>query len=150
MSSVRMPVGVLLVLLASSGACLAAEERPLLLVPATDNPPKIDGRIEPAEWADAAVVTGFIQPQSSLLTPPGGAVYVKHDAERLYLAFHCTLLPGMTPTRRHRRRDDPVYMDSHQIELWLTPPVDDAKTWAHQFIGNAYGAIFDNLQHRRF
>ena len=147
MSSVRTLVAVLLVLLASSGLCLAAEGRPSVLIPATDSPPKIDGRIEPAEWADAAVITGFIQPQSSLLTPPGGAVYIKHDAERLYLAFHCTLLPGMTPTRRHRRRDDPVYMDSHQIELWLTPPVDDAKTWAHQFIGNAYGAIFDNLQH---
>jgi len=124
-----------------------AAQQPTLLIPATENPPTIDGKIDDAEWADAAAVTGLIQPQSSLLTPPGGVIYVKHDAERLYLAFRCKLLPGMVPTRRYRQRDEPVYMDSHQVELWLTPPVPDAKTWAYQFIGNAYGAVFDNLQH---
>jgi len=122
-------------------------QQPTVLIPRTDQPPAIDGMIDEAEWADAALITGLIQPQSSLLTPPPGAIYLKHDDEKLYLGFRCTLPPGTVPSRRFRRRDEPVYMDTHQIELWLTPPVDDAKTWAYQFIGNAYGAIFDNLQH---
>jgi len=142
----------LIVVSAFAVACLltagrAGAQQPTVLIPATEHPPTVDGTIDPAEWADAALITGLIQPQSSLLTPPPGAIYIKHDAEKLYLAFRCTLLPGSTPSRRFRRRDEPVYMDSHQIEIWLTPPVDDAKTWAYQFIGNAYGAIFDNLQH---
>jgi len=125
----------------------ATGQEATVLIPATDRPPTVDGTINEAEWADGALITGLIQPQSSLLTPPPGAIYIKHDGEKLYLAFHCTLMPGTVPSRRFRRRDEPVYMDTHQLELWLTPPVDDAKTWAYQFIGNAYGAIFDNLQH---
>ncbi|HYW81352.1 MAG TPA: hypothetical protein VE890_17340 [Thermoguttaceae bacterium] len=139
-----LAVLTLLVVWTTAARCA---EQATVLIPATDTVPNIDGQIDEAEWADAAVISGFIQPQSSLLTPPGGEIYVKHDREKLYLAFRSKLLPGMVPTRRYRRRDEPVYMDSHQIELWLTPPIEDSKTWSYQFIGNAYGAIFDNLQH---
>ena len=40
---------------------------PSVVIPASAGPPKIDGRIEAAEWADAAAITGFIQPQSGLV-----------------------------------------------------------------------------------
>ena len=87
-----------------AAAISAKGQQPTVLIPATERPPSIDGRIETAEWSDAAVITGFIQPQSSLLTPPGGMVCIKHDAERLYFAFRSELLPGMAPTRRYRKR----------------------------------------------
>mgnify|MGYP006281898843 FL=1 len=123
------------------------KDAPTLLIPRARRVPTMDGKIEDGEWADAAAVSGFIQPQSGLVQPPRGIAYIKHDGERLYFAFRSKLLPGQEPTRRYRKRDEPVYMDSNRIELWITAPVDDAKTWSYQFIGNAYGAIFDMLMH---
>lgn len=79
------------------------------------------------------------------MVPYDSRVWLAHDGERLYVGVRVALGPGSKPSRRYRRRDEPVYMDSHQVELWLTPPVRGQLT-AYQFIGNAYGAIYDVKQ----
>ena len=70
------------------GICRAEDEKnPTIVVPATANPPTVDGIIAADEWAGAAAVSGFMNPQGALLTPPGGEVYMMHDWENIYFAF---------------------------------------------------------------
>lgn len=121
---------------------------PILAAPRLATAPTIDGRITPGEWDQAATVSGFIHAtgeQGGRLAAQAARVHIGHDRKRLYLAVFCELPPGVRPSMNHRRRDSPVYMDNYQIELWLTPPAVD-RTVSYQFIGNAYGAIFDNRQ----
>jgi hypothetical protein len=121
---------------------------PMLTVPRLTSLPTIDGRIEPGEWDRAAVVSGFINAtgrHGGRIAHHESRIYLAHNGRRLYLAVYCQLPPGVRPSMNHRRRNSPVYMDNYQIELWLTPPMRDRVT-AYQFIGNAYGAIFDNRQ----
>lgn len=122
--------------------------RPRLTVPKLTKAPTIDGKMDPGEWDNAAVVTGFMSangPRAGVMDAPGAKVYLGHDGKLIYLAVHCELLPGQIPSRQYRKRDEPVYMDSHQLELWLTPPIR-GQLVTYQMIGNAYGAIYDNRQ----
>jgi hypothetical protein len=119
--------------------------RPQLVVPRIAAAPTIDGIIQPAEWERAAVVSGFILAQGGKMGTPNARTYIAHDGTNLYMGVYCELLPGQVPTRNYRRRDEPVYMDTNQLELWLTPPFK-GQLVTYQMIGNAYGAIFDNRQ----
>jgi len=126
---------------------LAAERspRPELVIPKLAEPPVVDGVLEEGEWDRAALITGFIAATGSeggRMVPIDSKIYLGHDAKRFYMAVYCELPPGGKPTMTYRRRDEPVYMDRYQLELWLAPPVRD-KLVAYQMIGNAYGAIYD-------
>jgi hypothetical protein len=123
--------------------------RPRLTVPRVAKAPTVDGRMDPGEWDGAAVVTGLMAatgPRAGLVEAPPARVYLAHDGKNFYMAVHCELRPGEVPTRKYRKRDDPVYLDSSQLELWLAPPADKGPLTAYQMIGNAYGAIFDTRQ----
>ncbi|MFN4227808.1 MAG: hypothetical protein ACK4F0_06685 [Candidatus Ratteibacteria bacterium] len=66
---------------------------------------------------------------------------MKHNKKNFYIAI---LLKDLLkkPSKNYRKRDDPVYLDNPQIELWLTPPIlDNLK--GYQLILNGYNAIFD-------
>ena len=119
--------------------------RPELVVPKLGAAPVIDGAFQEGEWDRAALITGFIAATGSIggrMMPIDSKIYLGHDGERFYMGLYCELPPGAKPTMNYRRRDEPVYMDRYQLELWLAPPVRD-KLVAYQMIGNAYGAIFD-------
>ncbi len=134
-----------LLLGAAAGTRAAAAERARLTVPRLERPPVLDGQMAPGEWDRAAAVTGFIGaggPDGGRLSSPDATIFLAHDGEFIYLAVRTELLPGMVPSRKFRRRDEPVYMDSNQVEFWLTPPADGLDV-TFQTIVNAYGAIFD-------
>ena len=133
------------------GACgsvaVSAEKaaRPEIVVPMLRKAPIVDGQMKPGEWDRAAALTGFIAPTGPLagcMVPMESRVFLGHDGKRFYLAVHCQLPPGGKPTMNYRRRDEPVYMDRYQFELWLTPPAR-GNAIAYQMIANAYGAIYD-------
>ncbi len=142
-------------LLASAGMLRAQDadetpsaQRPYLTVPKMAAAPSIDGVIDEAEWAGATRISGFMGATGSWggkVTPHESRIYLAHDGTRLYMAVFMELQPGSRPSMNYRKRDEPVYRDNFQLELWLTPPVVDRVT-AYQMIGNAYGAIFDNRQ----
>ncbi len=119
-----------------------------LTVPKIAKAPTIDGKMDPGEWQWAAAVTGFMSAtgdHGGVMDAPNAKTYLAHDGKNFYMAVYCELLPGQVPSRQYRKRDDPVYMDSSQLELWLTPPVK-GQLVTYQMIGNAYGAIFDTRQ----
>ena len=122
--------------------------RPEIVIPKFTKTPVVDGVFSKGEWDRAALITGFIGaggPMGGKMVPINSKIYLGHDGKRFYMAVYCQLPPGGKPTMNYRRRDEPVYMDRYQLELWLAPPVRD-KLVAYQMIGNAYGAIFDNRQ----
>jgi len=126
---------------------VAAErpERPELAIPRLPRAPVVDGVFSPGEWDRAAAVTGFIAAtgeHGGRMVPADSAIYLCHDGNRLYAGVRCGLPPGVKPSMNYRRRDEPVYMDSYQTEIWLSPP-ERGKLKAYQMIGNAYGAIYD-------
>ncbi len=119
--------------------------RPRLVVPKLPEAPTIDGTMDAGEWDRAAAVTGFMGATGSygkVMVPKNARIYLGQDDEKIYIAVWTQLAPGEKPTMRYRRRDDKVYMDRQQFEIWLTPPTDGHVT-AYQMIGNAYGAMYD-------
>ncbi len=145
-------IGLAAVLMTAASAARAQTEDnpvsarpPRLVVPRVATPPTVDGRLESGEWEGAAAISGFMGAtgaRGGLIEPTPSVMYAAHDGRRLYIAMRVQLRPGVIPSRRYRRRDEPVYMDNYQFEFWITPPVR-GRLESYQFIGNAYGAIFD-------
>jgi hypothetical protein len=136
---------IVLGMLLLCGSALWAET-PQLCIPRLDKTPVLDGTLAPGEWERAAAVTGFIGAtgaEGGRLCTPDATIYLAHDGTHIYLAVRTELLPGMVPSRSYRKRDEPVYMDSNQVEIWFTPPQDGGNDVTYQSIANAYGAIFD-------
>ena len=68
---------------------------------------EVDGRIDPAEWADARHVTDFrlTQPLSRAPAPQPTEAWIKATPEGLAIAFRSTQ-PAGVPRRRHRFQRD--------------------------------------------
>ncbi|MGB6865210.1 MAG: DUF5916 domain-containing protein [Candidatus Aminicenantaceae bacterium] len=57
----------------------------------TDNPPKIDGKLDDSIWKSAPSVTGFktFHPDFGIDMPERTIVYMAYDRENLYFGFKC-------------------------------------------------------------
>ena len=69
--------------------CLVSEAEPLLTVPKTKIPPKIDGVITQGEWKKAAAICGFQLSNSKGLAKYQTHCQVSYDEQNIYLAFEC-------------------------------------------------------------
>ncbi len=130
---------------AAAAVTVYGAELPQLRIPRIARVPVLDGTMAPGEWEGAAAVSGFIGAagaDSKKLSTPDATIYLAHDGTWIYVAVRTELLPGTVPSRTFRKRDEPVYMDSNQVEIWLAPPVAGPAV-TFQTILNAYGAIFD-------
>jgi hypothetical protein len=57
-------------------------DAPVARVPHASIPALLDGRVDEAEWRDAAIIRGA-------LSNPGAAVYLKYDRESLSVGVRC-------------------------------------------------------------
>jgi hypothetical protein len=57
-------------------------DAPVAKVPHASIPARLDGRVDEAEWRDAAIIRGA-------LSNPGAAVYLKYDQENLWVGVRC-------------------------------------------------------------
>ncbi|MCD6350592.1 MAG: carbohydrate-binding family 9-like protein [Armatimonadetes bacterium] len=113
--------------------------QPTATVRATARAPKIDGRIEPGEWDEAARLTNFIVLDGDELAEQQTEVFVTFDAQRLYLAFRCQR--GASALKGDARtRDGEVWKDD-AIEVFLQP--DPQQGRYVQFVGNSRGVFLD-------
>lgn len=97
---------------------------PLLRVPRLERAPQLDGRIEPAEWADAAVVTGLalVNADGALApTEMQGHFLIGYDEKFLYVAARAPNPPGRYPVGRMGRDDAAEVLQDDRLEVWLTP-----------------------------
>ena len=125
--------------LPTSYGAVAKVDTPILRIPHTKNPPKIDGVMAEGEWEDASALSGFwydfAQAKFYFLAPIQTQlqVYAAFDKEKLYIAYSSPVYPEGSWLKARGRFPDvshhPLYgvlWDDH-VELELRPYHDIAK-----------------------
>lgn len=107
--------------------------------PKLTNAPKIDGRIEPQEWAGAACLTGFTSGKNGLRAEDIHG-YIGYDEKYIYMAIR-TPFAGKLRAKAHKERDLPIYGEE-SYEIFLYPPFTGVPIYV-QLVGNPYGAQCD-------
>lgn len=109
----------LLLLLAVCLIASALHAEPNRKIPAqkVPVPPKIDGVVDPAEWAAASSASGFVHVATGEKLSFDATVRVGYDAENLYFAFDCPdSNPGLIRATEYRRNAS-VEGDDHVVIL---------------------------------
>ncbi|HEY3398962.1 MAG TPA: carbohydrate binding family 9 domain-containing protein [Armatimonadota bacterium] len=91
MPTVRLLCAALLILVAAGWAAAAppAYTPPVISVPPAAKAPVVDGQVEPAEWAKAAVLSDFVTVGATGLPTRRTVVYMQYDANNFYLGALC-------------------------------------------------------------
>ena len=102
---------------------------PVVSVPKVKTPPKIDGIIEPAEWANAAPMSPFVLLGGQGQPLNATSVWVMYDDHSLYIAAILTdPNPGALKAAT-TDRDGPVWEDD-SLELFFDTD-DQRKSYIH-------------------
>jgi hypothetical protein len=107
-------------------------------VPLMQTPPKLEGRIEPAEWAASAGFDGFVTLNQGTLQRRRARGFVGATATHLYVAIQ-TQLPDEGTLSAETKADSlkAVYDDAEEVFVCPTP--DAADRVDYQFLCNALG-----------
>lgn len=105
--------------------------------PPLAQPPKLDGKIESAEWAQAAKLDGFGNASDGKPAVRPTTVLLGHDGQRLYIACACG--GQKKPVAQDRGQDGEVWKDD-AIEVFLQPP--GSESYYHLAV-NAVGSRLD-------
>jgi hypothetical protein len=119
-----------------------AAQRPRIVLPRTAQALKVDGILEPGEWAAAATIPCL---RRSPLDQPAAQpteVRLAWDESHLYAAFRCTESELESMHLKGIRRDDSLSLDD-SVELFVDADAD-GKTY-HQFMINAAGVVYDGF-----
>ncbi len=135
----RAAISILAIVLAAGS--WAGEYR----VPLMAQAPKIDGNIEPAEWASAAGFSGFVW--QNVLERRRGEAFVGADATHLYLAIK-TQLPDEGQILAQVAQDTAKLVFDDSVEVWIDPTPGAGNGKTYQLIANAAGRA-GYLEHSR-
>ncbi|HOL67361.1 MAG TPA: DUF6067 family protein, partial [bacterium] len=97
---------------------------PCLGIPFMKKPPRLDGKIEEQEWAQASRMIGFVSQHNLELTAREGIFWVGVDRENLYLAMKTEVAPdGQLLTRAvpDGQRDIVAACYDDSVELVIHP-----------------------------
>ena len=115
--------------------------RPTVSAIRTNDPPRIDGRLDDAVWRDAAHVTEFVQQRPVEGTPATEQteVYIAYDSQHIYFGIHAKysdrrLIRASRVDRDQTGRDDTV-------RVYFDPFLDQQR--AYVFSVNGYGVQSD-------
>ena len=131
----RMAIWSLLSLLVlfSVGAWAAT-----ITVPATDQPPKIDGTLDDTCWKDAAKIGDFHILGSDQKSAAATTAWLAYDQDWLYLAVRCQDEPGKTIVAQRKGRGTGANWDD-SIEVF----VGYAPSEYYHFVLGAGGAKYE-------
>lgn len=116
---------------------------PIVSVPKIVMPPRVDGMIEPKEWANAASLSPFVLVGGRSLPSYPTSVYVMYDDHKLYIGAIMST-PNPAALRADvTERDGPVWEDD-SLELFFDTD-DERKTYIHLAI-NPKGIQYDALR----
>jgi hypothetical protein len=102
-------------------------------------PPRIDGTLDDAAWADAKPVTFVFPWENQTGKKQKTTARLTWDNDNLYVAYECED-SDITATRT--QRDEPTYMDD-AVELFIGPT--NVKNLYLGFEMNVRGALYDYL-----
>jgi hypothetical protein len=132
---------VLLVASGSAGWSAPAYLPPVISVPEVTKAPQVDGKVEPAEWAKAAVLSDFVCLGGDSLPKLHTVVYAQYDASNFYLAAVCSDPDPANLRTAADKRDGPV-LDDDCIEF-IVDTVGQRKDAAHLAV-NAANVQYDS------
>ena len=142
----------------SSGvwAADALPKTPVLHVPFLEKAPVIDGRIDAAEWAGAARITGFMTYGESVMVPAmlQPVWWIAWDDQNLYFAQTLPLYPKGTIVATEKRSDNGganagvgnalLFGDHIEIQLaTVARRIDVLDDHFYKLVINPYGAMED-------
>ena len=104
-------LAVLLLVSVSAGWGAPAYEAPVISVPLVSKGPVMDGKVDPAQWAQAAVLSDFVVGGGQKLPTLHTTVYVEYDATNFYLAAVCSDPNAANLKTAAEKRDGPVLAD---------------------------------------
>jgi len=126
------------------------QDEPLIRIPLVERPPRIDGKISPGEWADAALIQGWSDSVLGVANDDPTKVFLSYDARNLYLAFQ---YPIPEEYRKNRvfyvgsplrmeasTRDDAKVLSDDHFEVWISPL---AGKGTFRFALNGQGVLYD-------
>lgn len=134
-----------LCLLPSASAAHRTWLQNALVVPKCTSPPKVDGRIEPKEYARAAAVTG-LQHIFGWVTERQPVAYVTYDDRKLYIAVDSRFPADSKLRRVARERDHKRVCADDTIEVWIAPDFTKPDELEFQFLGNSLEVIQDFMR----
>ena len=125
------------------------KERPPLVcaIPPCRQPPIIDGKYSPDEWAAGIHFdTGLIDIVTGLAIPAQNSCHIMSDRSSLYICLLAPIPPGGFVCRE-RRRDGKVYADD-SFEVYVNPtyPAKAGDRVVYQVVTNLAGVVFDMAQ----
>ena len=120
--------------LAAALACAAHAET--FIVPLARQAPKIDGRIEAAEWAAAAGFEGF--GYDGKLQQRRCRAWVAATADTIYVAVR-SQLPADGALAAEVAADSLKAVYDDAVEIFVNPTPDAARQVDYQFLGNSLG-----------
>jgi len=98
-----LATAVVAVVCAGAHAALVPSDRvPSCAVPKMSKPPKIDGVIDPAEWAESAAFSGVANQADNHLIPRPTTYFLSWDEGHFYWACRTWVMPGYKPRVRGR------------------------------------------------
>ena len=120
---------------------------PVVTIPLVDAAPTVDGQINDAEWAGAALLPDFMSSEArqheGVAPPWRSRVWMQYAPDALYVAFRADY-PAWAPElpAANIKRDASSGHESH-FDLFISPTdaADYGETW--HLCGNAGGGIFD-------
>jgi len=121
-------------------ARLAGNAVPELTVPLLAKAPAMDGTVNEAQWAGAAVIPQFVTMDGSPNLTQRTVCRVARTAQSLVVAFQCYDSDVANVSRKVKERDGAVWTDD-SVEVFLAP-AGEGKEYLH-FIVNAAGTQYD-------
>jgi hypothetical protein len=117
---------------------LAAHSADEFLVPLMNTAPKLDGRIEPAEWAASAGFDGSITLNEGKLQRRRARGFIGATATHLYVALQ-TQLPDEGALLADVKTDSLKTVYDDAVEVFVCPTPDAADRVDYQFLCNSLG-----------
>ena len=117
--------------------------RPRAVAARTNQPPRIDGRLDDAVWLSVEPITDFVQtsPVEGAPATERTEVWIAYDRDHLYLAFYAHYSdPGIIRANRAERDQS---MGDDRMAVLFDPFLDQQR--AYQFSVNGYGVPGDSI-----
>jgi len=112
----RWTVSLLLLAVVTWGQAESTHTPPVVSVPLTTKAPQIDGRLEPAEWARAGILSDFVLVGGTSLPALPTTVYMQYDASNLYVGALCSD-PNPGGLKAEATRRDGAVLQDDCLEL---------------------------------
>ena len=112
-------------------------------IPATAEPPVIDGVLNENAWKTAAVWTEIFPFNETAKGGPRTTWHMAWDETHLYVAFDCADSDVFAP---ERERDEPVFFDDC-VEVFILPEFRFRTYW--ELVVAPNGSVFDAVQNKK-